>query len=292
MIKSMTAFARAQKNSEFGDIIIEIRSVNHRYLETNFKIPDDFRSQEMEYRKQISQHISRGKLDICIRYKLSNTHQSEIVINKDLIKDIRKAEQTILDIAHESHALDVADILAWPGVIQENQIDLSMFFPVIDDCLTQALADLTTSREKEGKAIMQMLTTRCDDMLGIIHQVELRRTQVLEAIQQKWKSTLNEKLTQWADTIEPGRVEQELLIIAQKLDVDEEIDRLKTHLQEIKEVLIRDEPVGRRLDFLMQELNREANTLSSKSQDSQTTQHAVDLKVLIEQMREQIQNIE
>jgi uncharacterized protein (TIGR00255 family) len=188
--------------------------------------------------------------------------------------------------------LSVADILGWPGVISEGERDLSALHKLAMSCLEAVLEQLQQSRETEGAALEEMIRSRCQQVSDIVVEVRKHRPTVMQALRDKWEATLDEKLQQWRESANENRLEQELVMIAQKLDVEEELDRLDTHVAEVLKVLDRDEPVGRRLDFLMQELNREANTLGSKSQDGVTTQQAVDLKVLIEQMREQVQNIE
>ncbi len=292
MIKSMTAYARAQKSNEFGDIIIELRSVNHRYLETGFKLPEDFKAKESDFKKAIAHSASRGKIELSLRYTLNQHQNSQIQINEQKVRHLLQAEQHILSINQGGIGLNVNDILNWPGIIAEETKDTTPLFALADQTLEAALKDFIQGREKEGKALQQMISTRCDEMSQIIKTLETHRPQMMQQLENKWRKTLHEKMSKWEEGIEPGRLEQEMAIIVQKLDVDEEFDRLHTHLKEVKDVLNRDDAVGRRLDFLMQELNREANTLSSKSHDSKTTQLAVDLKVLIEQMREQVQNIE
>ena len=292
MLKSMTAFSRVQQANEFGSITWEIRSVNHRYLEPSLKLPDDFRQLEPEIRKQLNRFLKRGKIDINLRYRLILQDSGEINLQEDLVRQLRKLEQRVLNIVHEGNSMSVADILRWPGVVAETDIDFSPLMTLAKSSLTPALQQLVETRETEGAALLQMIESRCDKISNIVEQLKLRRPEVMEGLRDKWQQNLQEKLSQWTEQADNGRLEQEMVILAQKLDVAEELDRLQTHVVEVKKVLQRDEPVGRRLDFLMQELNREANTLSSKSQDSETTQMAVDLKVLIEQIREQVQNIE
>jgi len=292
VLKSMTAFSRVQQANEFGSITWEIRSVNHRYLEPSLKLPDDFRQLEPEIRKQLNRFLKRGKIDINLRYRLILQDSGEINLQEDLVRQLRKLEQRVLNIVHEGNSMSVADILRWPGVVAETDIDFSPLMTLAKSSLTPALQQLVETRETEGAALLQMIESRCDKISNIVEQLKLRRPEVMEGLRDKWQQNLQEKLSQWTEQADNGRLEQEMVILAQKLDVAEELDRLQTHVVEVKKVLQRDEPVGRRLDFLMQELNREANTLSSKSQDSETTQMAVDLKVLIEQIREQVQNIE
>lgn len=292
MLKSMTAFSRVQESNESGEIVWELKSVNHRYLEPGFKLPEDFRSLEPDIRQRLGKVIKRGKLDISLRYKLAAKTQTSIQLNAELVKNLRKVEHEVLTIVHEGHSLSVADILRWPGVVDEMEKDFAPLKELALSSLETALEQLSQSREREGQALHQMIATRCQQLRDIVGKVQQRRPQVLEAMHQKWSGQLNDKLAQWSDSADPGRLEQELAILAQKIDVEEELDRLQAHINEVEQVLERNEAVGRRLDFLMQELNREANTLSSKSQDTETTRMAVDIKVLIEQMREQVQNIE
>lgn len=292
MIRSMTAFSRVQQGNDNGEIVWELKSVNHRYLEPGFKLPEEFRSLEPDIRQQLARYLKRGKIDISLRYKLHNKIQTSIQLNADLVKSLRKVEREVLTIVHEGHSLSVADILRWPGVVDELDKDFTPLKELALTSLDTALKQLLESREREGKALYEMISSRCLQAGEIVKQVQKRRPEVLQGIRQKWESQMNDKLASWAESADPARLEQELVILAQKMDIEEELDRLLAHIEEVNQVLQRDEAIGRRLDFLMQELNREANTLSSKSQDTITTKFAVDLKVLIEQMREQVQNIE
>ena len=288
----MTAFARLQQSNEAGSITWELRSVNHRYLEPGIKLPDEFRQLEPEIRKLLGRYLTRGKVDLSLRYKIDAQQQDKIALNEDIVRRLREVEQQVLNIVHEGSKLSVSDILSWPGVISEGERDLSALQQLALTCLEAALEQLQQSRETEGAALEEMIRSRCQQVSDIVAEVRKQRPQIMTALREKWETTLDEKLQQWRDSANENRLEQELVMLAQKLDVEEELDRLDTHIDEVTKVLGRDEAVGRRLDFLMQELNREANTLGSKSQDGGTTQQAVDLKVLIEQMREQVQNIE
>ena len=288
----MTAFARVQQSNEAGAITWELRSVNHRYLEPGLKLPDEFRPLEPEVRKLIAKYLTRGKVDLSLRYKIDTQQQGEIALNETIVRNLREVEQQVLNIVHEGSKLSVADILGWPGVISEAERDLSKMNVLAMTCLEAALEQMQESRESEGAALEAMIRSRCQQVSDIVAEVRKHRPAIVAALREKWESALDEKLQQWRESANENRLEQELVMLAQKLDVDEELDRIDTHVAEVLNVLDRDEAVGRRLDFLMQELNREANTLGSKSQDSVTTQQAVDLKVLIEQMREQVQNIE
>ncbi|MCP4981153.1 MAG: YicC family protein [Gammaproteobacteria bacterium] len=288
----MTAFARIEESNDAGTITWELRSVNHRYLEPGIKVPEDFRQLEAEIRKLLARYLARGKIDLGMRYKLEQQQPRAIALNPDIVHSLREVEQQVLNIVHEGSKLSVSDILGWPGVISDVERDLTALHELAMSCLKTALKQLQQSRETEGGALEEMIRSRCAQISKIVTELRSHRPEMLNALREKWEANLDEKLKQWRETANENRLEQELVMLAQKLDVEEELDRLDTHVAEVLNVLERDEAVGRRLDFLMQELNREANTLGSKSQDSLTTQLAVDLKVLIEQMREQVQNIE
>jgi len=288
MLRSMTAFARQERPSAWGTITWELRSVNHRYLETSFRLPETLRGLETLARERVNSALSRGKVECALKLQTAGAALTAITLNHALV-------ERLLDIANELEhmtgpgtGLRLADILRWPGVINEAEPDLDEIRSAILDGLDAALAELIATREREGQRTAEMLQQRCTAMRLQVARVRARRPEVLA----RWRDKLLGRLADIAVDADPGRLEQELALVAQRLDVDEELDRLDTHLDEIESVLGRSEPVGRRLDFLMQELNREANTLSSKSADADTTRAAVELKVLIEQMREQIQNIE
>ncbi|MCP4433096.1 MAG: YicC family protein [Gammaproteobacteria bacterium] len=288
----MTAFARVQESCDSGSVTWEIRSVNHRYLEPGLKLPDDFKVLEPEIRKQVTKFLTRGKVEVSLRYKLNHTQSGEIELNEEIVRNLRQVEQKVLNIVHEGSKLSVSDILGWPGVIADAEKDFSPLLELAEQSLITALKQLVSSRETEGRALGELIRSRCSQISQIIGELRTYRPTMIIAMHEKWKTNLNEKIQKWVENVNESRLEQELAILAQKLDVDEELDRIDTHITEVENVLKRKEAIGRRLDFLMQELNREANTLASKSQDSSTTQWSVDLKVLIEQMREQIQNIE
>ena len=292
MLRSMTAFARVQESCGIGTLTWELRSVNHRYLELSLKMPDDFKSLESDIRKLVAQYLNRGKIDVGLRYALNYANDTEIKINEEILLNLRDVEQQILNIVHEGSKLSVSDILSWPGVIADTEKDISPLVSLTLSSLEKALGQLVETRETEGQALGELITSRCKQISDIVQQLREHRPQMVSAMHEKWRTNLNDKLSQWSEQADQGRLEQELAILSQKLDVDEELDRIDTHISEVVKVLKRKEAVGRRLDFLMQELNREANTLGAKSQDGQTTGWSVDLKVLIEQIREQVQNIE
>ena len=288
MTKSMTAFARTQTSEEFGSMICELRSVNHRFLEMHMRLPEELRAQEVSLREMISQRLKRGKLECNVRLQLQNQKAGAININKDQAAAIIDANHVINDMLRQPSEVNPMEILAWPGVVEESNVDLKPVIAVLEALLNQALDTLIDNREREGARLATVLQKRCDAMQEIVNGVR----ENMPKIQQRYREKLLTKLDDLKVDIDHDRMEQELLHLVQKMDVEEELDRLDCHLQEMQETLGRDETTGRRLDFLMQELNREANTLGSKSADISSTRASVELKVLIEQMREQIQNIE
>jgi uncharacterized protein (TIGR00255 family) len=287
MIRSMTAFARHERQSTAGLIVWELRSVNHRYLEITLRLPDPLRSLEPDLRECIEQVLNRGKVECNLRWQ-TTTPLAEISWNRPLAERLLVIAAELEQLMGPGTGLRLADLLRWPGVVSEHEPDLEPMKPAIMASLQQTLAQLVLNREREGERMVGQILQRCAAMQAQVGQIRSRRPEVLIRLREKWLGRLAEL------PVEPdrNRLEQELVIIAQRLDVDEELDRLDAHLAEVHQVLQWREPVGRRLDFLMQELNREANTLSSKSADIITTHAAVELKVLIEQMREQVQNIE
>ena len=288
MLKSMTAFARMEQNHALGSFVWEIRSINHRYLEMNFRLIEELRSAEFEFRKKIQSHLNRGKLDCTFRLRATTDTDVDLAINTQLLDSLLKQAQIIQQQLPKAEALDPLALLAWPGVAEQSKVDQAELVKAATELLDGCVASLVDNRKVEGMRMQEVIAQRCVQLKDLVEKVRVRRPEVLAAIRKKMMSRI-EDLNVEADS---GRLEQEIVIISQKLDVDEEMDRLDSHLQEIDSVLNKNQPAGRRLDFLIQELNREANTLSSKSADIITTQAAVDMKVLIEQMREQVQNIE
>lgn len=288
MIRSMTAFAHQETQSHQGKLSWELRTVNHRYLDMSVRVPDEFKAHENSFRTLLQNRLQRGKLEASLRYTPGAGDESTIVVNEPLARALIIACRQIEAITDNPEPLKAVDILRWPGVTLENPPDLNQLAEQATELLAKTLDDLIATREREGKRLTEFLEQRCDQIAEIIIKVRKRRPDVVDNIRDK----IHQRLEELDITPDNNRLEQELVLLAQRLDVDEELDRLLAHLDEIVAVLERDEPVGRRLDFLMQEMNREANTLASKSNDAETTQASVDLKVLIEQMREQIQNIE
>jgi uncharacterized protein (TIGR00255 family) len=285
----MTAFARIERKHDFGTLTWELRSVNHRYLDIGLRLPEDLRGLDQAVREKISAKCKRGKIDCSLRYKPEPAAKSEgIQVDMDAARAMVEACRQIEGIIGGGQTLRAIDVLNWPGVVKETEKDFTPIEAAAVGQLDDALDELLATREREGERTAAQLLERCDAIAALVAEVRIRRPDVLEYIRNKVET----KLAEMQVNVDRERLEQELVIVAQRMDVAEELDRLETHIAEMRNVLKSSEPVGRRLDFLMQELNREANTLGSKSADAQTTRAAVDLKVLIEQMREQVQNIE
>ena len=288
MLHSMTGFARQNSDTGTGALTCELRAVNHRYLDVQFRLPDELRVKETELRNLVSGTLKRGKVECHLHLRRAAGESRELMIDSGLVATVADRLRDISAQLPGSAEPDPMDILRWPGVILEPVIETETLYEEASSLLADTLEALAAMRRSEGERIAAMLESRCAEIRRIATDVRSRMPEVLEAVRAKQKDRLD-KLDIDAN---PERLETELALVAQKLDVDEELDRLESHVVEILDALRRDEPVGRRLDFLMQELNREANTLGSKSGDAETTRAAVELKVLIEQMREQIQNIE
>jgi uncharacterized protein (TIGR00255 family) len=284
----MTAFARYEEQTDLGTLSWEIRSVNNRYLEVGFRLDESFRPLEMAMRKFISDTLGRGKVEVALRYKSPEQQQDSLEINEALAERVISRYQQLAALSDNAAPLDLMKVMQWPGVIETPSLDQEALSERVMASLQKALIDLVDTREREGAALQIMIEQRCQQIHRIAEEVRERMPEILQNHRQK----LQERVQDLAINLEPERLEQEMVLLAQKSDVAEELDRLQNHVREVESVLQRDEPIGRRLDFLMQELNREANTLGSKSIDTDTTRYSVDLKVLIEQMREQIQNIE
>jgi uncharacterized protein (TIGR00255 family) len=284
----MTGFARESAETSLGTLTWEIRAVNHRYLDVQFKLPEDLRPKEQDFRQQASAVLGRGKIECGLYFRRAVDQQKEMQIDKDLVELLGRRISELSAKLPATAAINPVEILRWPGVMKQPEIDAEPLFEEASNLLNLALQAINEMRRSEGCRIEEMLETRCADIQSIAKTVRARMPEVLAATRAKQKERI-EKLDVEAD---PARLEVELALVAQKIDVDEELDRLESHLVEIRDAIGGDKAVGRRLDFLMQELNREANTLGSKSADTETTKAAVDLKVLIEQMREQIQNVE
>jgi len=289
MPRSMTGFARREAKLPWGTAVWEIRSVNHRYLEPSFRLPEDFREIEPHLREAMRKSLQRGKVEASLAIQWEQEGETELGINLSRVAQLTKAAQQINGLLGAAASpVNALDILKWPGVIQKQELDRDAMQTAVLKLFNSALEGLIEHRTREGDELEQLILQRLDAVSAQVVAVRARLPEILQTQREK----LHAKLAALQVDLDADRLEQEIVLLAHKADVDEELDRLDTHVIEVKRSLKQDESLGRRLDFLMQELNREANTLSSKSIVSETTQAAVELKVLIEQMREQVQNIE
>jgi len=284
----MTGFARESLETDIGTLTWEIRAVNHRYLDVQFKVPEDLRPKEQALRQQVTGVLARGKVECALFLRRAASQDTDLKINTELVELIGHRISEITSKLPNVAAVNPIEVLRWPDVVIKPETETEPLFEHASALLKQTLEALQSMRASEGKRLAQMLESRCADIAAIASSVRERMPAVLEAS----RARQQERIQNLNIESDPARLELEIALLAQKLDVDEELDRLESHLVEIRNALGSGKPVGRRLDFLMQELNREANTLGSKSADAETTKAAVELKVLVEQMREQIQNIE
>ena len=288
MINSMTAFARESLATDNAVLTVEVRTVNHRYLDCTFKLPDSLRPLENALRERAGSTLARGKLDCLIRVQAGATSVGSLNINSERLAAVLQAARQVSAEAGDVQALNPLELLQFPGVCGEQEHSEEELFAQVESLFTAALSSLVENRQREGEKLAGMIRER---LVKVGAAVEATRS-ILPALMQQQRERILTRINELDVEADEGRIEQELVLQAQKADVDEELDRLEAHIGEVERALDKGGPCGRRLDFLMQELNREANTLSSKSVASSTTQNAVELKVLIEQMREQIQNIE
>lgn len=294
MIRSMTGFARRESSSPFGQLTCELRSVNHRYLEPGFRLPEELRALEGDLRQRLAKTLRRGKIDCTIHLRGAHGAERELLIDDAAadrllarVVDLQRRMPTSKGAPLQLE-LDPLEVLRWPGVLRDVTPDNE---GLAQACLTlfdDALRDITMHREREGARLKELIEQRCDALATLVETVRARMPELRTRLRER----LRQRIMELGTEVDAERFEQEVVMLLQRADVDEELDRLSGHLTEIRHVVARDESAGRRLDFLMQELNREANTLSSKSSELDMTRHAVDMKVLIEQMREQVQNIE
>lgn len=287
MIRSMTAFARRDIKKEWGSAAWELRSVNQRYLETYIRLPEQLRSLEPVIRERLRHRLTRGKIECNLRFDLNAHFQGELNLDENLAKQLIISANWVKNQSQEG-TINPFDILRWPGVISAQEQDLDAIGTELLAELDIAIDAFIASRETEGQALKALIEQRLD---GVCEEVLKVRAQMPEVLQWQ-RERLTSKLEEAQVQIDNNRLEQELVMLAQRLDVAEELDRLDAHVKETRKILIKKEAVGRRLDFMMQEFNRESNTLASKSINTEVTNSAIELKVLIEQMREQIQNIE
>ena len=287
MIRSMTGFARRERQFPWGLLAWELKTVNHRFLEIGCRLPEEFRVAEADFRQTIAGAVRRGKVECSLHFRPAVLAAS-LEVDADLLASLTLRAQQVAAQAGGSARIDVIEVLRWPGVVRESSRDSTPLIAAAHLLLGEALVELTRFRDSEGDRLRDALEQRCAGLKDFAARVEER----LPEVRARMRAKLLERVAQLVAEVDQERLEQELAILAQRLDVDEELDRLRGHVEEVRKTFGGQEPAGRRLDFLMQELNREANTLSSKSQDIETTRAAVDMKVLIEQMREQVQNIE
>ena len=288
MTASMTAYGRTEETNEIGHVTWEIRTVNHRYLEVSIRLPEELRMLEAKIREHVSNKLNRGKVDCTLRFDADEISRKGLSINAKLAKNIVQSAESIQSSMANPAAISAMDILRWSGVINRDMIDAELIsIPVLQQ-LDATLEHVVKTRLGEGQKLQSMIIQRCDSIATLLKVFKEK----LPEIQQMLRDRLTQKSQELSVELDNDRLEQEILLLVQKSDVTEELDRLDAHLGEVRHVLQKDEPVGRRLDFLMQELNREANTLGSKAANLDYTNTSVDLKVLIEQMREQIQNVE
>jgi uncharacterized protein (TIGR00255 family) len=289
MIHSMTGFTGVELPVAKGRLAWEIRSVNHRYLEIGLRLPEEFRSLEPAIRELLGQQLSRGKVDASLRLtRGQDSGESDLVLNLALAQQLLAMHAELQALCGSKQEASPNDLLRWPGMVSERQSDDEPLQKAALELLTEAVAGLRSSRAREGAKLAALILERLDGVHAVVQKVRGWLPEIRAALKQR----LLDRVADLPQPLEPGRIEQEVAFLAQKIDVDEELDRLDAHVSEARRIIGLNEPSGRRLDFLMQEFNRESNTLSSKSVDNRTTQAAVELKVLIEQMREQVQNIE
>ncbi len=288
MTQSMTAFVSVQGQEKFKPFVWEIRSVNHRYLDLSFRMSERFRELEPALREIAGKHLSRGKVDCSLRYRQETAPAEKFQINDDIVKQLQSAHQNIQKSFNDPVTLNLSDILRWPGVMKTDEKDQAELHQGILDLFKEAVSEFNLAREREGNQLAKLLKDRLSEIDKQIKKAHDNLPIILEAQREK----LMKKFSEAKLELDPERLEQEMVFVAQKADVAEELDRLLVHISEANHALKSDKPCGRRLDFLMQEFNREANTLGSKSISEVTTSVSIELKVLIEQMREQVQNIE
>ncbi len=287
MIQSMTAFARKDLQSDWGSISWEIRNVNNRYLELHLRLPEELRSIDSKAREIVRDHLSRGKVE-CTARVTATSQGKDLQLNEARVQQLAQVTRTLTHLIDNPDRINPIDILNWPGVLTPPTIDSEQVQHQALELFQETITALVAAREREGSRLQELIQQRCEAMRPLVEQARAAMPRVIEQSREK----MRERLKEFLDQLDENRLEQEVALLAQRLDIDEEMDRLTSHLDEVERVLVKGGTVGRRLDFLMQELHREANTLGSKSSHLETTRISVEMKVLIEQMREQVQNIE
>ena len=286
MISSMTGFARQERSGAFGSLVCEIRSVNHRFLDATVRLPESCRTLESELRQKLAGELRRGKVDCALQHRPPLAAALQ-VDDAALAPLLARSQQLAKQLAGQGQ-INVLDLLRWPGVLHEAQPDPEALAAAVRELFDGTLESLRAARHREGERLTELIIQRCDALAASIAQVRARLPEVLARV----RARLEERLAELGGELNQERIEQEIVLLLHRLDVAEELDRLSGHITEARHTLGSPEAAGRRLDFLLQEFNREANTLASKSQDLETTRVAVEMKVTIEQMREQVQNIE
>ena len=288
MICSMTGYAVKTRDIERGSLQLELKSVNSRYLDFHFRITEELRSLEMPLREMLSARLNRGKVECRLTFNAATARGEQLQLNTDLLGSLKSLSDRVRQEMPEAGPLSVNDVLRWPGMFGDQSVDFAALSPVILALAREAIDDFTATRGREGEKLAAMIVDRVNAMREIVRQVAPRIPEAQQLFTDKLRQRLQEALGNASD----DRILQEVAVFATRIDVAEEISRLSTHLDEVERVLKQGGASGKRLDFLMQELNREANTLGSKSAITEVSQAAMDLKLLIEQMREQIQNLE
>jgi uncharacterized protein (TIGR00255 family) len=291
MIASMTGFARCEASVPEGSLVCELRSVNHRFLEASLRLPEELRALDPELRARLQKELRRGKVDCTFTYRTATQPDRPMELDAGMVERLQQVMARLAEVARPSGAapqVNLMDLLRYPGVLHEAAADPDALLAAGRELFGRALTELKAMRAREGARLKELMAQRCAQLAIHVEQVRARLPEVQAAIRTRY----SERIAELGVAADGERLEQELALLSQKMDVAEELDRLEGHITETRSILDAAEAAGRRLDFLMQEFNREANTLSSKSQDLATTRTAVDMKVLIEQMREQVQNIE
>lgn len=287
-ILSMTGYAVATRETSYGSLSIELRSVNNRFLDVQFRLPEDFRRQEPMMREMVTSQLQRGKIECRLNFSALRELEIEQKFNTAALENLMQLNQRVLELYSTAAPLSVAEILKWPGILGNNELPIDEFGAICMELLQKALQDLEASRSREGNRLKVMLLERIQQIRQHLTVAKPRIPALIAGFEEKLRTRLNEIV----ENLEDERIRQEIALFAGKIDIDEELSRLQAHLDEVEHILEKGGAVGKRLDFMMQELNREANTLGAKSVDLEITKISMDLKVIIEQMREQVQNIE
>jgi uncharacterized protein (TIGR00255 family) len=292
MIYSMTGYAAVSDELPLGTLSVEIRSVNHRYLDVQFRLPDELRSFEPGMRELVAARLTRGKVECRLGFQRTPASQVSLGVNIPLLDQLVALDHSVRGRLPGASSLTVSDIIRWPGIVEADAMPLEQLRDQAQTLVRRVLEEFTASRAREGDKLKDLLLERVERMEELVEKVKPRIPQLVLAYQERLATRLKDALRDVSVAVDEDRIRQEVVLFSSKVDVEEELSRLVTHLAETRRILSAGGAVGKRLDFLMQELNREANTLGSKSVDIDVSQTSMELKVLIEQMREQVQNIE